>query len=74
MKISAKSTIERKEVGFIHENGALVLFPKSKNGKAGPIVVNGWFGNYEADEGDYFMWRSQAERILYEGDTVEITF
>jgi len=61
---------EKKEVGFIHSNGALVLFP---NGNHGSVVINGWQGNYEASEGNYFMWRGDAIRILYEGDKVEIT-
>lgn len=64
---------EKKEVGFIHSNGALVLFPKSNSGDHGPIVINGWRGNYEADDGQYFIWRGDATRILYEGDKVEIT-
>lgn len=71
MQIKAlNSTAEREEVGFIHSNGALVLFP---NGNHGSVVINGWQGNYEASEGNYFMWRGDAIRILYEGDKVEIT-
>jgi len=64
---------DAKEVGFIHSNGALVLFPRSKVRQAGPVVINGWRGNYEADDESYFIWREDAERILYEGDKLEIT-
>jgi hypothetical protein len=64
---------DAKEVGFIHSNGALVLFPRSKVGQAGPVVINGWQGNYETSDEDYFIWRADAIRILYEGDKVEIT-
>lgn len=70
MEIKAATT-EREEVGFIHQNGALVLFPDN-NGN-GSIVINGVFGNYEDDDDNYFIWRSQASRILYRGDKVEIT-
>lgn len=62
---------EKKEVGLIHKNGALVLFP-TDNGH-GPIVINGAFVNYEDDDDNYFYWRAGATRILYEGDKVEIT-
>jgi len=61
----------REEVGFIHMNGALVLFPTSND--HGPIVINGAFGNYEDDDDNYFFWRFDAARILYRGDKVEIT-
>jgi hypothetical protein len=62
---------DAKEVGFIHSNGALVLLPK---GSRGTIVINGsWQGNYETSEDNYIFWRGDAERILYEGDKLEIT-
>jgi len=71
MEIKATATTEREEVGFIHENGALVLFPDD-NGN-GSIVINGFMGNYEDLDDTYFIWRSGASRILYRGDKVEIT-
>ena len=73
MQIKALDTTEREEVGFIHQNGALVLFPDSPDGNHGSIVINGAFGNYEDDTENYFIWRSFASRILYRGDKVEIT-
>lgn len=71
MQIKALGTTEREEVGFIHENGALVLFPSHNH--HGPIVINGQFGNYEDDDDNYFVWRSDAIRVLYRGDKVEIS-
>lgn len=71
MQIKALDTTEREEVGFIHVNGALVLFPS--NNEHGPIVIGGVWGNYEDDDDNYFVWRSDATRVLYRGDKVEIT-
>lgn len=71
MQIKALDTTEREEVGFIHENGALVLFPSDID--HGPIVIGGVWGNYEDDDDNYFVWRSDAIRVLYRGDKVEIT-
>lgn len=71
MQIKALDTTEREEVGFIHVNGSLVLFPS--NNEHGPIVIGGVWGNYEDDDDNYFVWRSDATRVLYRGDKVEIT-
>jgi len=71
MQIKALDIAEHEEVGFIHQNGALVLFPSHNH--HGPIVINGAFGNYEDDDDNYFIWRADAVRILCRGDKVEIT-
>lgn len=74
MQIKAlNNTAEREEVGFIHVNGALVLFPSGLCNENGPIVINSALGNYETHDDEYFVWRADAARILYRGDKVEIT-
>jgi predicted Mrr-cat superfamily restriction endonuclease len=60
-----------EEIGFIHENGALVLAPTSVDQT---IVIGGVHGTYQTDDEHYFYWRGKATRILYRGDKVEITF
>lgn len=71
MEIRVLPNSEKIEVGFIHKNGALVLFPVDN--ESGAIVVNGLWGNYEDYDDNYFIWRAEAERILYKGDVLEFT-
>lgn len=70
MQIGFVNPESAEEMGFIHENGALVLAPSLVDGV---IVIGGVDGNYQTDDEHYFYWRGKAARILYRGDKVEIT-
>lgn len=57
------------EVGFIHENGALVLKTKE-----GCLVLGGFWGSYASTEELYIGWRKSSTKIITSKDSVELSF
>ena len=59
----------REEVGFIHENGALIL--KTKDGC---VVLGGVGGNYFTSSTKYEYWKRISRQTIYSTDLVELSF